>query len=215
MSPTPMAPRAVNPKEEYFNAATLQDTEYSDIFFADVLVGSHEPDQTYQIFDDSVNNYVNKRIVRGDELLHVCNDNVPVTAPIIQTNKGSRVYQPYPISIAFPPSGTDRIEVVQFVIDNIDRTLVDIVRRLQYPLEISIARGFVKSALSAKRDGVCTILEQRLTHLSLIDITITSEIISGQLVVDTVMWKKHPNNHELYQHHNFPGLWGLDPDDLP
>lgn len=206
---------AVTPMEEsFFDAATERDTDFVDTFFADIYVGPHEPNQVYKVYDEDTNDFVDAHIVRGNVLAHVCSDNVPVDGPIIRTNSGTQEYLPYPVSIQFPATGTERIEVVQFVIDNIDRTFVDVLRRLVYPMKINIARGFVSSNPERTR-GICTTMEQRLSHLSLVDVTMTAETIVGQLIVDNVMWKKHPDNNELYQHHNFPGLWGLDADDLP
>jgi hypothetical protein len=227
-------------EREGFDAVTVLDSQYADIFFCELYIDKNEPAQTYQTWDAVTGVWNDEDIVAGTRLARICSDNVPVHAPVIAGYVASAPtsvmadYEPYPISLVLPTSGTEKVEVVQFVIDNIDRTYVDIMRRLRYPLRVNIARGFVRdrndkttspnqvtdpditpTALQTARTmGFCSALEQRLLDLVLQDVMTTPERITGKLVVDTILWKKYPNNNEVYEHDNFPGLWGLDDDDM-
>jgi len=197
---------------EFFDNATLQDAPASLIFFADLIISQHEPEQTYEIVDDVTGDLVTKTISPGAGIISVCGDNARVRAPRIYNNGGplgtdTRMYEPYPMSIVLPESGSGRIDVVQLTIDNIDRLFVDVLRRLRYPLKVSIAVGFVMPADQDPVIGICSRLEHRFIGLDLIDVTITPELITGQLIIDNILWKKYPNNHETYSPSNFPGLW--------
>lgn len=224
-------------EESFYEAATARDIDLADIFFCELYIDPHEPAQTYTTWDELTGAWKEEHILAGSKLARICSDNVQVNAPSIKSYDPKNPtadmvdYERYPVSIQLPTTGTDKIEVVQFTIDNVDRTFVDILRRLHYPLRVNIARGFVRdrsasahghqdvdpnpqSRLVDKGMGLCTALEQRLLDLVLQDVKSTPQTITGKLVVDTILWKKYPNNHEVYEHYNFPGLWGLDDDDM-
>lgn len=205
-------------EESFFDHSTEHDSPAALIFFADLLISKHEPAQTYQVIDEKTGALKSETITPGKAIISVAGDNVAVLAPDIPTNGGPQgivqvQYIPYPVAIILPESGTDRIEIVQFTIDNIDRSFVDILRRLQFPLKVNVAVGYVLPANENRITGICHRLERRFSGLDLVDVVITPEVITGQLIVDNILWKKYPNNHETYEHENFPGLWGLDPDD--
>lgn len=194
----------------FFDDSTLADINAALCFFADILVSPHEKPQSYQVVDEVTGGLTTENIAANDSLLHICGNNVPTTGPRIDAPATTRVYQPYPAQITFPPSGTDRIESVQFAVDNIDRALVDVVRRLEHPMRINIAVGYARARSPTDRTtAVCSVIEHRMTGLSLQQVTITPQVISGTLIVDDVLWRKYPNNNEIYKESNFPGLFGL------
>lgn len=203
----------------FFDEATREDTDSSFIFFVSLRINRYEPDQTYTTIDKD-GNEVEKTIRAYHRVANFCNDNVIVFAAEIRDPKGPVVkHYPYPCSIQLPPSGTDRIEAINLTIDNIDRTYVDILRRLRFPLLVDIGVGFVNMApidvidgtpIKVRRRGMCKVMEFRFVDLQLMDVTITPELITGRLIVDNLLWRKYPNNNETYSNKNFPGLWPLD-----
>lgn len=203
----------------FYDEATREDTDASFIFFVSLRINRYEPDQTYTTID-SDGNEVDKTISAYHKVANFCNDNVIVFAPDIRDPSGPMVkHYPYPCSIQLPPSGTDRIEAINLTIDNIDRTYVDVLRRLRFPLLVDIGVGFVNAtptdpisgaAFKDRRRGICRIMEFRFVDLQFMDVTITPQLITGRLIVDNLLWRKYPNNNETYSNKNFPGLWPLD-----
>ena len=196
-------------EEAFFDHSTERDSPAVAAFFCDLLVSPHEPTQTFARVDDVTGNLVNETISPGAVITSVCSDDVSVQGPLITTNAGSRTYKPYPIQIVLPQSGTERIEMIQLVADNIDRAFVDILRRLQFPMKVNVAVGYVLATDATRTAGSCPSFEHRFSGLDLIDVTISPETITGQLIIDNVLWKKYPNNFETYTPENFPALWGI------
>lgn len=206
--------------ETFFDNATAHDSEAVLAFFADVLISPHEKRQTFTTIDEDTGAETQRVIDPGATVISVVRDNVDVVAPDIVTNTGSKTYTNYPIDIVLPESGTDRIETIQLSMDNIDRTFVDILRRVEYPIVLNVAVGWVlplrsggtplsAGATPLSVEGQCTTFEYRYAGVHLIDVTISPQTIAGQLIIDNILWKKYPNNHETYEPDTFPALWGL------
>lgn len=122
-------------------------------------------------------------------------------------------YLPFAFDIQLPDSNADKASQVKLVLDNVDRRMVDALRRAIAPANVSIAIGMVEryklvgSVWEVDYEiGVAKCQygpELSITELQLIDVSWDVSQITGTLILDDILNRKFPSNHPLYS----PDIW--------
>ena len=107
--------------------------------------------------------------------IHLVNNREPITSNGI-------LHTAYPFSVILP-SDSDMISGAQLVIDNVDRSLVDEIRKLTSPMTVSL-----KLVLFSNPD----LVEQELPDMKLRKVSYTAQTITGNVTLDSILSVRFP-----------------------
>ena len=197
-----------------FYSLTEHDTEAAWVSFLTIGLNPRENEETKLKMAE---------VSQPDGYLYVCDNNVRTLAPASGVAQNTtKLFEPFPFRVTLANAAADRMQTVTLEFDNIDRTLVDVLRRAEYPMTLHYSLGMVlqvfyapgsgnpiqnttKARPTAKSEG----LEMYVTGLELRNVTWNKDVISGTLAKDDIGNLAFPSNHPYYDHTNFPGLYGL------
>lgn len=120
-------------------------------------------------------------------------------------------YEAFPFEFILIDADSSRGQSVKLSFDNVDRTIVDALRRAKHPMQIQMGVGLVidvdlsKTPPEATSEGY----EVYLMGMDLVNVSWNAQTVSGTLTKDNVLTKAFPSNHPIYDHTNFPGLYGV------
>jgi len=99
--------------------------------------------------------------------IYLVNNNTSITS-------NSVVFEPYPFALSLP-NDDEALPQVQLRIDNVDRSLMEVIRAFSNPPEIVL-----KIVLASNPNEI----EIEVSHLKLRNVTYNAQTITGALVVD-------------------------------
>jgi len=191
-----------------YHALTEHDSQAAWVSFLNIGLHPRENQETKDAFQSI--------LVSGETRLFLCNNNAQTYGHDMggRSTPINKLHAPYPFNIILVGSSVDRAQSVQLSFDNVDRSLTDTLRRAEYPISIHFGLGMVlrteydaggHTATAYADEG----FEVYLNGLELVSVSWNETSIAGTLVFDSVLNKAFPSNHPLYEHVNFPGLFGL------
>lgn len=127
--------------------------------------------------------------VNGSELIHLVNNNQPVTSNGI-------TYQPYPFSTTLPMDTGDQIPNIQLTIDNVDQSLTNAIRELEQAPNIR---------LQLVTSDFPDLVEKDLNFLRLRNVNYDAMSITGTLEIASLWARKFPS--ERVDPISFPSLF--------
>ena len=183
-----------------YNELTAHDSQAAWIWFLTIGLHPRETGLTLPSAD-------------ADGKLRVCNNNFITRAPISPSD-GTLVYwNPYPFDFVPPGADASRSAPAKLAFDNIDRLLVDTLRRAEYQIQVDVGLGptYGTNVTDDENEtAYCDGYELWESGLDLTNVSWDVQTISGTLIKDNVLGRAFPSNHPIHETLNFPGLFGAE-----
>ena len=121
---------------------------------------------------------------------------IRVTSDNVTTTSNSNDYSPFPFLISMPAETEDRLPIVEFAIDNVDRSIIQEVRQAAVPLTVTLS-----VVLASSPDTI----EAGPFVYTLRNVRYNAHTINGELLFEDILNEPYPA--ASYDPTNYPGLF--------